>query len=239
MNLLKALALVASLFVAAEGGAAAQTESQPVEDSALRTMSSAMGRSPQWVYDHFGRPARVSQEDCCVFQGYKSSQRHGNVVLVQAYDLVVGGRIAFVFDQPINGTRWAVVGFVYDALKSTQYETMSVFFPKGITRTNRVFACLDDDFYHAPEGEVKTQSVYGLWNLPQGRMLYVKYVVTGALQTRYDAVTGRDVPMIPSMNDAPNMVQLGYFYAPRAVMDMHFAQDDDFSIISRYKDCTK
>lgn len=198
-----------------------------------------MGRNPLWVYQHYGRPVLVQQESCCVFQGYKSNGDSRSDVLIHAYDLVAGGRLAFIYDQPANGNEWLVVGVAYDALDSTEEQRLTTFFPHGAPRDRRLFACAEADFYHHADGAITAPSLYALWNAGSGHRLYARYLTDGNLPKHYDPVGGRDVAGLPPNLDQYRLVQFAYFDAPARVMDMHMATDDDFSITNLYRNCLK
>jgi hypothetical protein len=160
-------------------------------------------------------------------------------VLVHGYDLVVGGRIAFIYDRLPGSDQWQVVGVAYDALKSTYREKMAAFFPNGAPTNSRLFHCHEDsDWYHTPAGSDAVASMYAAWQAGNGRILYAKYAA-GALATAYDPVKGRNVAVMPTNFTNNDMVQFGLFESLDKVIDLHFAEDDDFSIVTAYRDCVK
>lgn len=214
--------------------------SRTLPDSVLPAVFSAMGHSPQWVYQHYGRPARVRRSSCCAFQGYRSSDYPNTIdVLLHAYDLESGGRVAYIYDQPLHSDSWQVVGIAYDALSSTEYQRLRSFFPSGAPRGQRIFGCYEDDFFHHPEDQISERALFLLWNAGPGREIYARYLTGAHIPTRYDPVTGRGLPTLVRNPDNYPLVQFAYFRAPAHIMDMHMAVDDDFSITSLNKDCVK
>jgi hypothetical protein len=222
-------------FVLLSTAAHAQDSTGTIADSLLSSTPSSIGKTPQWVYDHYGRPNAVFQENlCCAFHGYSFD------VLIHSYDVLEGGVVAFIYARPVNSNTWTVVGLTYDSWTSTQDKALTDFFKNGAPRSDRIYTCLDKDFYHHSEGQLWSPSIYALWNSPGGRTIYAKYTITGDLPRSYDPALGRDVPTIPSHLDNLPLVQMGYFQSMVKVMDLHLIQnDDDFSITSLYKDCKK
>ncbi len=201
-----------------------------------------MTHSPQWVYDHFGRPAWASAGGyCCAFRGFATESKGS--VLIHAYDLETGGRIGFVYDRLPSGAQWQVVGVVYDAEHSTNPKHLQQFFPNGAPRTARLATCLDKDFYHLSEseisgGEVSAPAIFAIWNAPHGRLFYGQYLAP-PLQTRYDPVSASDVPVLPRSLDELPMTEFGYFESVGKVMDLHIDTDEDFSITTINKTCVR
>ena len=79
--------LVSALLLAVSGMALAKAEpAARVPDASLSLVPQAMTHSPQWVYDHFGRPAWASAGGyCCAFRGFATESKGS--VLIHAYDL--------------------------------------------------------------------------------------------------------------------------------------------------------
>jgi hypothetical protein len=221
--------------------AAAQDEaSHPVPSDKLATAPAAMGHTPLWVYQHFGRPVFSTTEgSCCVFSGYSSYSNHG-AVLVHAYNLTVGGRLAFLYDRLPGSEQWVVVGVVYDALQSDDHQSLAAFFPGGTPIEKRLFRCYEDqDWYHTPAGAPHAVSaLYAAWHTTSDTILYAKYIA-GELPTVYDPVAGHDILKMPNDFSNRTLVQFGLFEPLNKVMDLHFAEDDDFSIVTSYVPCVK
>lgn len=230
------VALVSTpLYALGQGGA-----SRALPTSSLSLAAQALGHTPQWVYEKFGRPVLVHRSGCCSFQGFSSNERPSHTVLVHAYDLVAGGRIAFIYDRLANGSTWKVVGIVYDALSSPQRQTMAKFFPLSVKTYARRFTCYENDPYHqVGEDAISQQSVYAVWSAPYGREIYAKYDKDGKLPEKYDPVSGKNMLVIPHHHRGFPLVQWGYFQSLLNIVDLHFATDDDFSIVTRYKHCIR
>lgn len=237
---LQALFLSAVLGVFALPALAQDEASLPVPSDKLATAPAAIGHTPLWVYQHFGRPVLSQTESlCCVFSGF-SSYAKNSPVLVHAYNLAIGGRIAFLYDRLPGSDQWVVVGVVYDALKAAERESLATFFPDGPPIQKRLFRCYENhDWFHTPYGaQQAVGALYAAWTTTSHNILYAKYIA-GQLPTVYDPVAGRDVLNFPTDFSGREMVQFGLFQPYDTIMDLHFAEDDDFSIVTSYVPCAK
>ncbi len=118
-------------------------------------------------------------------------------------------------------------------------KNLASFFPQNSDpRQRRLFTWYEDDFYHPYNGKQPSLSTYAAWTAPAGRLVFARYLVAKP-PTRYDPVTAKDVPIAIKNLDAHPMVQFGYFQSPQRVEDLHIAVDDDFSIITQYKECIR
>jgi hypothetical protein len=210
----------------------------PIPDARIATATGALGKSPEWVHSHFGRPAFVSEETCCAFAGYQSMEFPRKSILVHAYDLESGGRLGFLYDRRIGSASWTVVGVVFDALDSPDRKTLAQYFPNRVPRGDRQFTCYDSDYYHHLDIAGSGLSTYALWTLPGGRAFYAKYLLEGKPPKRYDAISGKDVLVPIADLDSLPVVQWAVLQAPRNVTDLHIMpNNDDFSIVRQFKTC--
>ena len=215
----------------------AETVTRSLADASLPGASVVLGETVQGVQARFGRPSEVAQEWCCHFLGYQTANRPTPPVVVQAYDVTTGGRMAFVYDRANNSSQWVVVGIVYDVLAGTDYKTIAQFFPHGAPRNKRLITCYEDDFSHTPDGGPSQLSTFAIWSAGSGRTFYAKYLTRGHGPRNYDALSGQDVLGPISELDTLTLVQWGYFQSVSGVMDMHYGQNTDFSIVTAYKKC--
>jgi hypothetical protein len=229
------------LGVLAFAGCLTSADAAQTSDN-IATSLSAIGHSPEWVQSRFGKPDHVQATRlCCRFSGYSSA-----TTVSQSYELKEGGIIGFVYEQPLGSGAWVNVGVTYDALQSTQLQTIEHIFRNGDLRQKRVFACYDKDFGHYVEGMPLTDgwpyvlSAFAGWEAANGRLVYVKYLVGEEAPTKYDAISGHNVLAAIATKDLDRfpVVQFGYFQSPSHIMDLHFIpNNDDFSIATAYKKC--
>lgn len=204
-----------------------------IANSAIPSVFSSIGKTPQWVYDHFGKPEAVFQNTlCCEFQGYSN-----RTTLIHSYGLDGGGQLAFLYAMPVNGSDWEVVGVAYDSLMSGQYQQVSDFVKNGDPRVTRIATCIGSNFSHHSYG-TSPIAVDAVWKTSNGDTVYAKYLPTEPLARKYDPVSGKDIPQIPTDFDGDHLVQLGYFRSPLQIIDLHVVSaNDDFSITRWGKAC--
>jgi hypothetical protein len=207
-----------------------------ISNDRIVTVVAAMGHDPRWVYGQYGRPSAVTRlRRCCSFAGFTNVS-----TLVDSYDLQGGGRIGFVYAQPLDTPEsWTVVGVVYDSLAGPDDATIRELMGGHELRGAREFQCYDDDFVHnEPSPGKPSLSAYAVWRADHGRIVFAKFTINSPPKD-YDPVIGKDIlAPLATMDDFP-MVQFGYFQSPREVMDLHIAPNDDVSIVTAHKQCFK
>jgi hypothetical protein len=157
-----------------------------------------LDRSLDQLHRAIGAPNAVQvEEHCCLFGG------NPPVARVEVYDLAGRGALAFV--STLDGKHIAAVAF--DRLNSSEHYRLSDFFPKAFRRERRFSACLSNDFFHEPKGQLTVQA---FWMANGKKVLYARSRSDGAYAWPTGNGMVESLPMRDQDFDRLPLVQWGY-----------------------------